>query len=340
MRHLTIAAMALALAACSTASTTDIMQLEPVICVTSSGAQGDNAWMARALEAWRFARREIAPIDVPENTEVIFFNERCEFSSPNALTAADAFDIAWSGDTPGETVRLPGGQEIPVGVVSFASGENGHAFFVMSMPSVWRAGNVPPGPMGLETLMVAVMLHEASHIAQSNTYGARITALTQRYHLPDDFNDDSLQHDFEGNAEFSASVTRETELFFQAAASSDRAEALHLARQARDMMKARAARWFVNNKAYYNEAEDLWLTMEGSGQWVGYRWLTHPRGGAIPVTVAMPAFGLRSRWWSQHEGLAIALTLDRLGPHDWSGHAFGDGPQTLLQMLDAALTQR
>jgi hypothetical protein len=209
----------------------------------------------------------------------------------------------------------------------------------MSAPSVWRAGNVPPGPMGLETLMVAVMLHEASHIAQSNTYGARITALSQRYNLPDDFNDDSLQHDFEPNAEFSASVTRETELFFRAAAARDPAEALHLARQARDMMKARAARWFVGDESFYNEAEDLWLTMEGSGQWVGYRWLVDPRGGAIPVDEAMPAFGMRSRWWSQHEGLAIALTLDRLGPRDWSRHAFGDGSQTLLQMLDAALAR-
>jgi hypothetical protein len=236
-------------------------------------------------------------------------------------------------------VSLPGGHEIPVGVVSFTSGEGGHAFFLMSTPSVWRAGNVPPGPMGLDTLMVAVMLHEASHIAQSNTYGARITALSQRYSLPDDFDDDSMQHDFEANAEFSASVIRETELFFQAAATSDDAEALRLARQAREMMKARAARWFVGDKGYYNEAEDLWLTMEGSGQWVGYQWLIHPRGGAIPVSTAMPAFGLRSRWWSQHEGLAVALTLDRLGAQDWPLHAFGDGEQTLLQMLDAALSR-
>lgn len=334
MQKSMILAAVVALASCATPAPP---ALDTAVCVTNPDVEADIAWRDRALEAWRFARREIVPINVPPNTQAIFFDADCKFASPNALTARNARDVTWSAETPGETVTLPGGQDIPIGVTSFSSGEDGRAFFVMSEPSIWRAGNVPPGPMGLETLMVAVMLHEASHIAQSNTYGARINALSQRYSLPEEFNDDSMQHDFESDADFSALVTRETELFFQAAAATDHAEALRLARQARDMMKARAARWFVGDKAYYIEAEDLWLTMEGSGQWVGYQWLIHPRGAAVPVATAMPAFGMRSRWWSQHEGLAIALTLDRLGARDWSHHAFGYGSQTLLQMLDAAL---
>lgn len=336
MRSLILFA-ALTLSACAT----DPLRDEPpAVCVAGLDAMSDQAWRDRALEAWRFARREIADIHVPANSQAVFFDADCAFTSPNALTARNPHAVAWSAAPHADTVTLPDGQDILSGVTSFTRGEGNASYFVMSTPSVWRAGNVPPGPMGLDTLMVAVMLHEASHIAQSHTYGARITALSQRYSLPDSFNDDSLQRDFESDAEFSASITRETELFFQAAAATDRTEALRLARQARDMMKARAVRWFVADKAYYNEAEDLWLTMEGSGQWVGYRWLVDPRGGAIPVSEAMPAFAMRSRWWSQHEGLAIALTLDRLGPHDWSRHAFGDGSQTLLQMLDAALTQQ
>ena len=49
---------------------------------------------------------------------------------------------------------------------------------------------------------------------------------------------------------------------------------------------------------------------------------------------------MRSRWWSQNEGLAIALTLDRLGPAHWHEVAFGASGQTaLLDMLDATLAQ-
>ena len=81
---------------------------------------------------------------------------------------------------------------------------------------------------------------------------------------------------------------------------------------------------------------DVWLTFEGSGQWAGYQWLVHPSGGNIDAELARRA-AMRSRWWSQNEGLAIALTLDRIGPENWSDVAFGDGSQTLLEMLDVAL---
>ena len=30
------------------------------------------------------------------------------------------------------------------------------------------------------------------------------------------------------------------------------------------------------------EAEDVWLTMEGSAQWAAYKWVVDPRGGAVP----------------------------------------------------------
>jgi hypothetical protein len=102
------------------------------------------------------------------------------------------------------------------------------------------------------------------------------------------------------------------------------------------MMRARAARHFVGDLAYYKEAEALFLTFEGSGQWAGYRWLIHPQGMALEPDLARRA-AMRSRWWSQNQGLAIALTLDRLGPANWHEVAFGAGGQTLLDMLDATL---
>ena len=32
--------------------------------------------------------------------------------------------------------------------------------------------------------------------------------------------------------------------------------------------------------AYLVEAEDIWLTFEGAGQWTGFQWQIHPRGAA------------------------------------------------------------
>jgi hypothetical protein len=127
------------------------------------------------------------------------------------------------------------------------------------------------------------------------------------------------------------------DLLFQAALAPDRAEVLRLTREARTMMRAREDRYFVGDDAYYREAEDIWLTMEGSGQWAGYQWVISPRGGAVPVSTAIPNFARRSGWWSQDEGLALFLVLDRLSGPSWKRHVYGDGAQTLLQLLDAAL---
>lgn len=104
-------------------------------------------------------------------------------------------------------------------------------------------------------------------------------------------------------------------------------------------MLDRANRWYQGEDAHWRTAEDIWLTFEGSGQWLGYRWLTSEAGAAVTASAAMDGFGRRSKWWSQNQGLAIALTLDRLGGPGWKRHAFGDGAQTLLEMLDAALVE-
>lgn len=299
----------------------------------------DSAWVERALAAWRFSVREITHIQNIENFRAILFDEDCIRVSANALSNDNFRDVLWTATSHSGAIGLPDGEEMPASVTSFTSASAEGAYFVMAVPSVWRSGGVPGGPLGLETLMVAVLLHEGSHVAQSPTYGARITDLAQRYALPESFNDDSVQERFGAEPQFTSSIARETDLFFEAAQSQNDDAARELAREARALMKARAQRWYVGADSYFGEAEDLWLTFEGAGQWVGYQWLVSPAGANVSRTEAMAGFARRSRWWSQNEGLAIALTLDRLGATGWPRQAFGAGERTLLEMLDAALAE-
>jgi|CXWL01.1.fsa_nt_gi hypothetical protein len=285
---------------------------------------------------WRFSAREITGVRPVSDYGAVFFDAACTLTSSNALSAAEDAALVWNTAPHTGTVRLMNGEDMPAGVTSFTQSGEGAAFFVMSMPSVWSAAGVRGDPISLEDMMTFVVLHEGSHVAQMSTYGARIGAIAERNSLSEDFNDDSMQRHFEETAAFTASILRETELFVQAAAAVDGAEALRLAREARTMMRARASRYFVGDAAYYAEAEGLFLTLEGSGQWAGYRWLVHPRGKAMDAELARRA-AMRSRWWSQNEGLAIALVLDRLGAGGWHEVAFGDGSRTMLEMLDQAL---
>jgi hypothetical protein len=298
----------------------------------------DRAWIDGALDAWRFTANEITGLATVRPFDAVFFDDDCVLTSANAFSAASVAEITWAATSHSGEIALPDGQAMPAGVTSFASAEGGRAFFVMSTPSVWRAAGVSNDALGLETMMTGVLLHEGSHVAQFGAYGARIAAIETASHLPgDDINDDMVQNRFAENAQFAASVERETALLFQIVNMRDEAEARRLAREARDLMRARQARWYAGADAYLVAAEDTWLTLEGSGQWVAYQWIAHPAGGDADSDVTLANFARRGRWWSQREGIALAFAVDRLAGFDWKRHAFGDGEMTLVEMLDAAL---
>ncbi|MEO8379142.1 MAG: hypothetical protein ABI779_05720 [Acidobacteriota bacterium] len=318
-----------ALAATACASTP-----APPACVLP---ESDRAWVDRALEAWRFASREITGIGPVPNVQVVLFSADCVLRSANAFSSPNAQGVTWIASPHSGTIALPDGSEIPSGVTSYASGKEGQRYFVMSTPTVWQAAGVGEGA-ALQRTMVAVMLHEGSHVAQIGPYGPRLGALIEANHLPDSFNDDALQGHYKTNEEFTASIQRETQLFLEATAEKDDAVARSTAREARRLMRERQKRWQVGEDAYWVEAEDLWLTFEGAGQWTGYQWQIHPRGGAQPAEEVLARF-TKGRWWSQTEGFAVVMALDRLAGPRWKNHAFGDGAKTVLEMLDEALAE-
>ncbi len=295
----------------------------------------DRAWVDRSVEAWRFASREITGITSVPDLQGVFFSADCVLQSENALSVPAPPVVTWTATPHDGTVPLPDGSEMPAGVTSFVSGQDDVIYFVMSTPSVWEAAGVGTNPQ-LSTTMVAVLLHEGSHVAQIGPYGPRLGALIERNNLPDSFNDNAVQERFRANVEFAESVQQETRLFLEAAVAEDEAEAGRLAREARRMMRERQARWMIGDDAYLVEAEDIWLTFEGAGQWTGYQWLIHPRGGAQPREEVLARF-TRGRQWSQTEGFALVMALDRLAGSGWKRHAFGDGARTVLEMLDDAI---
>jgi hypothetical protein len=77
--------------------------------------------------------------------------------------------VTWTASSHRGTIALPDGSETPTGVTSFASGEKEPRYFVMSTPSVWQAARAGKGPE-LATMMVAVLLREGSHMAQTGAF--------------------------------------------------------------------------------------------------------------------------------------------------------------------------
>jgi hypothetical protein len=295
----------------------------------------DQAWLDRSMRGWDYASTHLSGIGHVEKIEAIIFDAECVLTSNTAMNGGAN---RWTARLHRGRIELPDGNQTPVAVTSFAGSDDktGTSFFVMSTPSVWRAAGKDGKGTTLENLMTAVMLHEGTHVAQMPTYGREIGKIAERNHLPDSFSDDSIQAEFGKNPEFRTSVERESLLLFNASQARSRAEAARLVRSALDMMKARQARWYTGKDAYQAEAEALWLTLEGSGQWLAYSWEVDPHGGHLRPSDILPGFR-NDRWWSQREGFAAFMALQRLTGAAWKREAFHVGGKTIVEMLEEAV---
>jgi hypothetical protein len=296
-------------------------------------SSSDQTWLDRSMRAWNYASMHISGIGHVKKIEAVVFDKSCVLTSRTAMNGGPD---AWTARVHGDKVQLPDGSKIPVGVISFSGSDpKSGNFFVMSTPSIWRAAGKTGKGTALETLMTAVMLHEGTHVAQMPTYGAEIGKLAERYHLPEDFNDDSIQGQFGKNAGFASSIERESRLLFDASQAKTRAEAVRLVRSALDLMEARQKRWYRGKDSYLRRAEDVFLTLEGSGQWLAYTWEVDPRGGGVPSADVLPGF-VDDKWWSQREGFCAFMALQRLTGSAWKRQAFHEGRKTIVQMLEEA----
>lgn len=298
-------------------------------------AKADRAWLDDALGDWRVAERDILKLPSQPLPQIVAIDARCTYIARPVSGAPPA----WLGRPHGDPVDLPDGKQAPIGPISFAApdaagGRTG--YFAMSLPSVWRRAGVSSG-LGLERLMDSVLLHEMTHTRQFYFANPMMTALTRRYGLPDSIGDDSLQDAFKDNPAYVAAYEAERDALYAAAAAPDDASARRLAAKAYRLLEARRARFFTGAAAKWAPLDDLFLDMEGLAQWTGYAWLVSPKGTNLPRAFAIEQVRRKRAHWTQDEGLALFLTVDRLVP-DWRAKAFADPPWLAEALLRAAAT--
>jgi len=290
-------------------------------------SENDSAWVKSSLAAWQEVSTERMKLAAHRAPTILFFDAKCRFERASGSQA-------WNGEPHSGTVRLPDGNEAPAQVTSFAGRDEKTKsdFFVMALPSVWQAAKIPiaTDPKGL----TAVFLHEFSHTRQIEPLKSVFAAANAARKMDDDTNDDSLQKHFQSDPAYVAVAEKEMDLLYRAAAEPDDAAARKLAAQALALIEARQKRWFVGDEAYWKNYDDLFLTMEGFGQWVAYAWLADPRGGGMEAGAARDKMK-GTKWWSQTEGLGLFLVIDRFVP-DWTRRAFAPTPALGIDLLRLA----
>lgn len=291
---------------------------------------GESAWVESSLQAWQLVSTNRLKLRPHRGPTIVVFDSKCRFERSGTA--------AWKAEPHKGSIRIPDGKQIPAQVTSFAGSDErfGSSFFVMALPSIWETAKIPIS--GDMKGLTSVFLHEFSHTRQVQPLKPVFETAEAVRKMPDDFSDDSLQAHFKNDPAYVAVIEKEMDLLYRAAAEPDAAAAKKLAVEALALLEARQKRWFVGNEAYWKNYDDLFLTMEGFGEWVAYAWLADPAGGGLgPVAARDKKSG--TRWWSQREGLALFLVIDRFVP-DWAERAFAAQPTLGIDLLRLAATTK
>ncbi len=297
------------------------------------------AWTSQALASWDRLDQERLRIADPVTPVITLFDATCAWTlTPDARGdfRVGARRYRATGAAHSGQVGLPDGGAVPARKLAFASPmSDGRMFFIMALPSVWRADDSEPRDW--RRLSMVVFMHEFAHTQQAASLGVRIDDLLARG-LPEDSDDDVIQDRFGGQPDYRTAYDGERDLFYRAAAARDAGMARFNLALAAHAMEARREQWFRGEDALYAEADDVFLTLEGTGNWAAWMWLTDPRGGRLSPSDATTFVRGGGAHWSQDEGLGVILAVDRLTP-DWPALAFAPRGATADRLIERALAQ-
>jgi len=311
----------------------------------------DRRWVEGALDGWERVSRDslqIGPIPAPwmvlfDATCVWHFGGERRLFSDSAL-APPLFHFAASPVpawvTPhGGLVKLPNSVEIPATkMAAFTSlyDNESKAFFVMALPDIWGPiyGN---GPRQADFFQ-GVLIHELTHTRHLVAIRRRLAEVLLAYHAGDiDLDDDIVQNRFADVPGFREAFERERDLFFRAAAEPEANRRRALAKRALAMVRHRRQHYFRGRNRMYAELEDLFLSMEGAGQWAAYQFARARAGSREDFDVPLVELVRDNRkFWSQEEGLAMFLLLDAMTT-GWQARVFAPTPAEPVTLLDEAV---
>jgi hypothetical protein len=177
--------------------------------------------------------------------------------------------------------------------------------------------------------------HEMTHTRLLVPINRRVRELARQHDLVYPINDDVVQAQFQKVRGFEAAINRERDALYRAAAEPDPVRRRALAITALDLVRARRARYFTGSTAAYADLEDLFLTMEGVGQWTAYQVARMRPGGSDAEALRLVRDN--RKYWSQDEGLALFLLVDALVP-GWQPQIFtAPMPASPIELLGASL---
>lgn len=311
--------------------------------------QRDINWLYDWIEAWELVNKDI--LNLPNKTvpDMIFFDSErvvtniSGYSHNLKIISGPKFfkkDVEWYEYMHNDSIALPNGSKLPLGIYSFASPNGDNPFFVMPAPAYWIENGESGEGISIDKHLTGVFLHEFSHVRQFSSVSETVIAIDKKFHLDslevleNVGNDDDMIQDFFGqDSVYSSHFKNEVDFLYSAYLEKDDMKALSMLTTALERIEQRRSTYFIEEKEVFTEFDKLFLAFEGTGQYLMYAWLTHTNGGNVPRETALRATRRDKSYWSQEEGLALVLNLQRHTSINWSNEFYDSNASSIVDKL-------
>jgi hypothetical protein len=308
---------------------------------TECSVTAASPWIQHWLDAWELTSRDILELPDAAAPNLVFYDSVCVYTTMS-ITAGGAppvdgptlhgVKLPWRAMAHGDSLTMPDGSVLPVQLMSFANADKKTGpYFVMAAPSYWHQRRIALAEHGV----TGVFLHEFTHTRQIRGMLHIIGPIDSTWAYPEELDDDAVQKNFGKDSVYAAAYRAECDVLYRAVAADSTDEARVLAGEALAMLKRRHARWFTGDKAVFATLDDMFLSLEGAAQWAATAWLAHPEGGGMTHEAAVTRMLGNRRVWTQDQGLALFLVVDRLVP-DWPQLVFREPSAGAIELLERA----
>lgn len=294
--------------------------------------------------AWELVSTQYFKVRKVKPVEFVFFDDQYVYSTSvnttkkgHPVKGNDLMNLKlrWKRELHHDSLILPDHSVVPVNVMSFAAeipGEN-KSFFVMPLPAFWEQAAVTSKELGLDNLITGVFIHEFSHSQQMQNFGKQMSTFEKETNFGIEFSDDIVQHLFSKDSSYLKRYKKEINFWYDLIKTKSLTKAA--VQQGLSLMKDRQDQYFKGNYNQLTEIDNFFLTMEGLGQYSMYLWLIDPKGGNIKSEMAIEGVRRGGKWWSQDQGLALFLILEKFStPGHWAKEMFGDKTVSVIALLN------
>ena len=210
--------------------------------------------------------------------------------------------------------------------------ENKKTFFISPVSAFFHTLAPPDQWVYLDLLLTGLNMHELTHTRQLPFVISQILEAQEKYKLPESIDDNSIQRTFENNEAYKTLFFKEKTHLWNAAMTGNLDSCKRELKIALDLAAERQRTFFVQENEGYKILDDIFLALEGSAMWPQYKTTRKyaPQGQSPEQTLYFMFQYLNS--WSQEEGLALFMIIDKLVP-GWQAQFFNKEMPSPFELL-------